>query len=90
MNNSRNCITVHAFQADISVDFILQFTDKEAGSLVGCLVFAWYSDGCGCDPPVVVIGHEIISTTILSLWLIQVGQLSVTGERMCTKNWLTS
>ena len=30
------------------------------------------------------IGHEIISTVILSLPLIQVGQLSVTGERMCT------
>ena len=29
-------------------------------------------------------GHEIISTAILTLPLIQVGQLSVTGERMCT------
>ena len=35
------------------------------------------------------IGHEIISTAILSIPLIQVGQLSVTGERMCTKYWLT-
>ena len=35
------------------------------------------------------IGHQIISTTILSLPLIQVGKLSVTGERMCTKYWLT-
>ena len=32
----------------------------------------------------VEMGHEIISTAILSLALIQVGQLSVTGERMCT------
>ena len=31
------------------------------------------------------IGHEIISTAILSLLLIQVGQLLVTGERMFTK-----
>ena len=31
------------------------------------------------------IGHEIISTAFLSLLLIQVGQLSVTGKRMCTK-----
>ena len=31
------------------------------------------------------IGHEIISMTILSLPLIEVGQLSVSGERMCTK-----
>ena len=28
------------------------------------------------------------STTILSLPLIQEGQLSVTGKRMCTKYWL--
>ena len=30
------------------------------------------------------MGHEIISTAILALPLIQVGQLSVTGERMWT------
>ena len=30
------------------------------------------------------IGHEIFSTVILSLPLIQEGQLSVSGERMCT------
>ena len=36
------------------------------------------------------IGHEIISTAILSLPLIQAGQLSVSGERMCTKYWLTA
>ena len=35
-------------------------------------------------------GHEIISTAILSLLLIQVGQLSVTGERICTKYRLTT
>ena len=32
----------------------------------------------------VEIGHEIFSTVILSLPLIQEGQLSVSGERMCT------
>ena len=32
----------------------------------------------------VVIDHEIFSTVILSLPLIQEGQLSVSGERMCT------
>ena len=36
------------------------------------------------------IGPEIISTAVLSLPLIQVGQLSVTGERICTKSWLTT
>ena len=30
------------------------------------------------------------STTIVSLPLIQEGQLSITGERMCTKYWLTA
>ena len=32
----------------------------------------------------VEIDHEIIFTVILSLRLIQEGQLSVSGERMCT------
>ena len=31
--------------------------------------------------------HENISVTILPLPLIQEEQLSVTGERMCTKYW---
>ena len=31
-----------------------------------------------------LIDHEIFSTVILSLPLIQEGQLSVSGERMCT------
>ena len=49
-------------------------------------LFSWSR---GLDPPVrqhsfVDMGHEIISTAILSLALIQVGQLSVTGERVCT------
>ena len=34
--------------------------------------------------PVVEIDHEIFSTVILSLPLIQEGQLSFSGERMCT------
>ena len=33
------------------------------------------------------LGHEKISTAILPLLLIQEEQLSVTGERMCTKYW---
>ena len=37
----------------------------------------------------VEIGYEIISTAILPLLLIQIGQLLVTGQRMCTKYWLT-
>ena len=50
---------------------------------------AWHADGRGFDPGVrqhffVEIGHEIISTAILSLLLIQAGQLSVTDESMGT------
>ena len=50
------------------------------------------ADGRGFDPhfrqySFVETGHEIISTAILSLPLIQEVQLSVTGERMCTEYW---
>ena len=42
-------------------------------------------DPCrGCRHSSVEIDHEIFSTVILSLLLIQEGQLSVSGERMCT------
>ena len=49
-------------------------------------------DGRGFDPPVeqhsfVESGHEIMSTDILLLPLIQAGQLL---ERMCTDYWLTA
>ena len=50
----------------------------------------WRPGGCGFNPhrglqhSFVEIGHEIFSTVILSLPLIQEGQLSVSGERMCT------
>ena len=33
---------------------------------------------------IISFDHEIFSTTILSLPLIQEGQLSVSGERLCT------
>ena len=38
----------------------------------------------GRQHPFVEPDHEIFSTIILSLPLIQEGQLSVSGERMCT------
>ena len=43
-------------------------------------VFFWYRTYVSF----VEIDHEIFSTVILSLPLIQEGQLSVSGERMCT------
>ena len=50
----------------------------------------WRPAGRGFNPhrgrqhSFVEIDHEIFSTAILSLPLIQEGQLSVSGERMCT------
>ena len=50
----------------------------------------WRSGDRGFNPrqgrqhSFVEIDHEIFSTVILSLPLIQEGQLSVSGERMCT------
>ena len=50
----------------------------------------WRSGGRGFDPrrgrqhSFVEIDHEMFSTVILSLPLIQEGQLSASGERMCT------
>ena len=50
----------------------------------------WRPGGRGFNPrrgrqhSFVEIDHEILSTVILSLPLIQEGQLSVSGERMCT------
>ena len=59
------------------------------GGSVGC-ASDWRPEGHGFDPrrgwqhSFVEIDHEIFSTVILSLPLIQEGQLSVSGERMCT------
>ena len=59
------------------------------GGLVGC-ASDWRPGGCGLDPrrgrqhSFVDIDHEIFSTVIFSLPLIQEGQLSVSGERICT------
>ena len=50
----------------------------------------WRPGGHGFNPrrgrqlSFVEIDHEIFSTVILSLPLIQEGQLSVSGERICT------
>ena len=50
----------------------------------------WRPEGRGFNPrrgrqhSFVEFDHEIFSTVILSLPLIQAGQLSVSGERMCT------
>ena len=59
------------------------------GGSVGCMS-DWLSGGYGLEPCWVGnilswrFNHEIFSTVILSLPLIQEGQLSVSGERMGT------
>ena len=59
------------------------------GGSVGC-ASDWRPGGRGFDPcrsrqhSVVEIDHEIFSTVILSILLIQDGQWSPSGERMCT------
>ena len=59
------------------------------GGSVGCLSDRW-SGGLGIDPhwvrqySFVEIDHEIFSMVILYLQLIKEGQLSVSGEKICT------
>ena len=75
----------------ISISSIAVFVllPKCPGGAVGC-ASDWRPGGRGFDPrrgrqhSFVEIDHEIFSTVILSLPLIQEGQLSVSGERMCT------
>ena len=53
------------------------------GGSVGCAV-RLETRRSRVQPPPRSVDHEIFSTVILSLPLIQEGQLSVSGERMCT------
>ena len=62
------------------------------GSSVGC-DSTWYVDGRGFDPRArqnIIVVMKSFLRAFLSLTLTRVGQLSVTGKRMCTKNWLTA
>ena len=69
--------------------YILQRLKAGLGGSVGC-ASDWRPEGHGFDPrrdrqhSFVEIDHEIFSTVILSLPLIQEGQLPVSGERICT------
>ena len=86
-------MNIYEYQRSRSLTFVqghlesyFQFVGP--GSLVG-YASTWHVDSRGLNPHVwqysfIEIGYEIMSTAILSLLLIQVGQLSVTGERMCT------
>ena len=53
------------------------------------LKWKWTVDGRGYDPrgrlhSLVEIGHGIMPMAIISLALIQEGQLSISGEKVCT------
>ena len=74
------------------VNDLLKFTSSDTPASVAQLDAPsdWRPGGRGFNPrrgrqhSFVEIDHEIFSTVILSLPLIQEGQLSVSGERMCT------
>ena len=77
------------FQKAIFLTFILLYC-KPASVAQLDAPSDWRPGGRGFKPrrgrqhSFVEIDHEIFSTVILSLPLIQEGQLSVSGERMCT------
>ena len=89
---NQSCLPQHILAIDLlqtAISSILYETGR--GSSIES-VFAWHASGPEFDPHVRHIlswrlGHENISTAILPLPLIQEEQLSVTGERMCTKDW---
>ena len=87
-----NCSDSFSFLIYIISTFSNNFFAGLGGS-VGC-VSDWWSGGRGFEPcPIqqhsfVEIDHEIFSMVIFSLLLIQKGQLSISGKRMCTSTGL--
>ena len=73
----------------LKLSTVILFLLAGLGDSIGCTV-DWRPGGRGFNPrrgrqhSFVEIDHEILSTVILSLLLIQEGQLSVSGKRMCT------
>ena len=64
----------------LGIEFRSETTGVDLGGSVGCE----FDLRRGRQHSFVEIDQEIFSTVILSLRLIQEGQLSVSGERMCT------
>ena len=86
-------VDIHTHIRTTEAYLFCKLTNEPAGrgSSIGS-VSAWHAGGPEFDPNVRnilswIFGHENISTAILPLPLIQEEQLSVTGERMCTKYW---
>ena len=86
---AKRCSKIHALAMDSSH---LRFSqsDGSVSLIVQTGFLAKNQLSSICPDPIVIpnffvaIDHEIFSTVILSLPLIQEGQLSVSGERMCT------
>ena len=84
-------VNVPKFRTLYSLSFCLNFTSYALVSVAQLdAPFNWRPGGPGFNPHLgrqhffVEIDHEMFSTVILSLLLIQEGQLSVSGKRMCT------
>ena len=96
--NETSCFSCH-FLSNIKTSSTGD-DSHQSEAVIACLQLAsvaqldapsdWRPGGRGFNPrrgrqhSFVEIDHEIFSTVILSLPLIQEGQLSVSGERMCT------
>ena len=85
--------TLHSVMTNLGLHSLLRpFWSNALGASVAWLDAPsdWRPGGRGFNPhrarqhSFVEIDHEIFSTVILPLPLIQEGQLSVSGERMCT------
>ena len=72
------CISFFFLKLDFSLPLLVTFISIAGYLLYGSNMYR------GRQHSFVEIDHEIFSTVILSLPLIQEGQLSVSGERMCT------
>ena len=84
-------VKIHFLQSRLIC--LISHTDKFSEAGPGAQLDApsdWRPGGLGFNPrrgrqhSFVEIDHEIFSTVILSLLLIREGQLSVSGERICT------
>ena len=85
------CMHIHVYKFNPFMPNGLFYYNSLPASVVQLDALSdWRPGGRGFNPrrgrqhSFVEIDHEIFSTVILSLPLIQEGQLSVSGERMCT------
>ena len=90
LSGQENSITQDGVEVNCSTIIYYPIEDSESASVAQLDAPSdWRPGGRGFNPrrdrqhSFVEIDHEIFSTVILSLPLIQEGQLSVSGERMC-------